>query len=102
MMREAQEEAGVTIAPEDLDIAHIMHRKSDEERIDWFFVAQSWQGEVRNCEPHKCDDLSWFSLDKLPENVIPYVRTAITNWRKNVPFSEFGWEEVHQKAQVTL
>lgn len=100
MVREAKEEADIVITPESLDIAHIMHRKSDQERIDWFFVAQTWQGEAQNCEPHKCDDLSWFSLDELPENVIPYVRTAITNWRNSIPFSEFGWKDVAVKEKV--
>ena len=93
MIREAKEEAGIIIKPENLHFAHIMHRRSAEERIDWFLMADNWEGEVQNCEPHKCDDLSWFSLDELPQNVIPYVRSAIEYWLQGVQFSEFGWEE---------
>src|SRR5688572_398049 len=40
-MREAEEEVGVVIKPEDLLPAHIVHRHcSDHERIDFFFSAK--------------------------------------------------------------
>lgn len=95
IVREAQEEAGIVLDPQDLKVAHVMHRNSgttqNHERIDIFFVTERWGGEVINKEPHKCDDLSWFDRDALPENVIPYVRFAIENIRKNVFYSEYGW-----------
>ena len=42
-------------------------------------------------EPDKCDDLSWFSLDQLPDNMIPYVKHAIECFRERIIYSEFGW-----------
>jgi hypothetical protein len=30
-------------------------------------------------------------VDDLPENTIPYVRRAIENFEKGIPFEEFGW-----------
>jgi hypothetical protein len=69
-----------------------MHRRaSSDERIDFFFVARTWRGEVTNLEPRKCDDLSWFSADQLPPNTIPYVRSAIDHFAKHNSYSEFGW-----------
>jgi 8-oxo-dGTP diphosphatase len=91
MIREALEEVGITIAPENLDVVGIMHRKSDDERIDWFLAASSWAGEVTNAEPGKCDRLDWFPLDALPDNVIPYVGRAIDNYRRGAWFDSFGW-----------
>lgn len=92
MVREAREEVGIMINQNDLKMVHVMHRKkSMEERIDFFFVADKWQGNPKIMEPHKCDDLSWVPIDRLPQNVIPYVRTAVENYRNNTLFSEFGW-----------
>ena len=44
-------------------------------------------------EPHKCDDLSWFDLNDLPENVIPYIKQAIQNILNKEIYSEFGWKK---------
>ena len=90
--REAWEEAGIRILPQDLRVVGVMHRRSDDERIDFFLVAERWQGAVTNCEPQKCDRLAWFPVDDLPENVIPYVRRAWRNYRRGVWFDIFGWE----------
>ncbi|MBA2454217.1 MAG: NUDIX domain-containing protein [Chloroflexia bacterium] len=92
MIREAAEEAGIEIAPADLEVIGVMHRLANDERVDFFLAASSWQGELRNCEPDKCDDLAWFEIDDLPENVVPYVRRAIENHRRSVWFDSFGWE----------
>lgn len=91
-VREAREEVGVEIAPADLQIVGVMHRKSDDERIDFFLAARAWSGEVTNAEPHKCDHLGWFGVDALPENTIPYVRRALDNFRRGAWFDSFGWE----------
>lgn len=90
--REALEEVGVSIHPDDLQVVHVMNRKSEDERIDFFVTVQKWEGEIDNHEPHKCDDLSWFSLEHLPENLIPYIRHALDCYQKGIPYSEFGWE----------
>lgn len=69
-----------------------MHRKDPNgERVNFFFTAEKWKGEPRIMEPNKCDDLRWFRLDNLPENVIPYVRQAINSYLKNEFYSEYGW-----------
>ncbi|MBO8165211.1 MAG: NUDIX domain-containing protein [Brevibacillus sp.] len=90
-IREAREEAGITIEPEDVEIVGVMHRKAADERIDFFAVAHRWHGHVVNNEPDKCDQLAWFPLDRLPDNLIGYVRKAIDNYRQNVWFDSFGW-----------
>ena len=92
--REAREEAGITINPAKLKHLLTMHRWcGDHERIGFYFTTDMWEGEIRNMEPEKCDDLSWFSLDHLPENTIPYIKTAINCYKKGSSYCEFGWNK---------
>ena len=91
MVREAREELGVEIAPRDLVFAGVFHRKSDDERVDFFLAARQWSGTPQNKEPDKCDQIKWFPVDALPENVIPYVRRALENYLAGISFDEFGW-----------
>lgn len=91
MAREAAEEAGLTLDPQSLALVHVMHRRSDSERVGFFFQAHAWPNEPVNREPHKCDDLSWFPLDALPANTIPYIRVALENVLAGRGYSEFGW-----------
>ncbi len=91
MCREAREEAAIKIEPAALQLAHVIHRHAEDERIDFFFVATRWQGEPTITEPDKCDDLSWWELSQLPPNVVPYVRAAIESVAAGSIYSEFGW-----------
>ncbi len=90
-IREAHEEVGIPLKPGAVQVVHVMHRKAEEERIDFFLVVNEWTGAITNQEPHKCDDLAWYSRSSLPSNVIPYVRQALENYQNGVAFSEFGW-----------
>ena len=90
--REAFEETGVRIDARNITFATVMHRKSDDERVDFFVRIQAWEDEPFNVEPEKCDELRWCDMAALPENTIPYVRKAIGNYLEGIPFDEFGWE----------
>jgi 8-oxo-dGTP diphosphatase len=88
-VREAKEEAGVHLTEENIEIVGVMHRKAGDERIDFFATMKEWEGEIKNQEPHKCDDLRFFPLDQLPVNTI----RAIDNYKKGKWFDSFGWTE---------
>ena len=100
-MREAKEEAGIDIRPDQLEIVGIMHRRlraepGNPERIDFFVKVTGWFGEIRNCEPEKCSELSWFPAGALPEHVIPYVRHGLARTfppqgDAQLWFDMFGW-----------
>lgn len=93
MVREAREEVGLDLRLDMLEVVHVIHRKvpNGDERIDFFIRANKWKGEPTIMEPQKCDDLKWFELNRLPNNVIPYVKLAIDCIRKGVLYSEHGW-----------
>lgn len=90
MLREAKEEAGIIIDPKDLEVVHVMQRGYEDnmEYVDVYFKVTKWQGNVENKEPTKCDDLSWFSINNLPENTLPYIKNLFTHIKNGVIFSE--------------
>lgn len=90
LLRETKEEIGINLKKEDVSLVHTMHRKSIY--IDFYFVAKNWIDEPKNMEPNKCDDLGWFPINNLPENIVPSVKFAIENFKKGVSFSEFESE----------
>jgi 8-oxo-dGTP pyrophosphatase MutT (NUDIX family) len=90
-IREAREEVGIILEPADIQIVHVMNRKSDDERIDFFMAVRHWVGEITNNEPQKCDELSWATMDSLPYNIIPYVKYGLEKYQAGVFYSEFGW-----------
>jgi ADP-ribose pyrophosphatase YjhB (NUDIX family) len=90
--REIHEEIGIVVNSHDLHVVHVMHRKAAyDERIDFFMTAEKYSGEIQNCEPHKCDELNWFPLNDLPDNMVEYVRYALTEYLKGQQYSEYGW-----------
>ena len=89
--REAQEEVGVKIGVSDMIFSLVMHRTEDDERVDFFVHVRKWLGEPFNAEPDKCDDLCWVDVNKLPANMVPYVRRALENHLNDIRFDEFGW-----------
>lgn len=88
--REVFEEIGIRIKPTDFTLVHVMHRKEKDIRMDFFFTAETSQEPV-NKEPHRCNDLRWFPLKKLPFNTVPYIRHAIECYQENIVYSEIGW-----------
>ena len=92
-VREAREEAGITLDPADLRVVEVMHNRGDDaEYIDFFVAAARWEGVIVNAEPHKCAELTWHPLDRLPPNTIPYVRRALENYQRGIWFDSFGWD----------
>lgn len=90
-IREGKEEAGVDIMEENIEMIGVMHRNSDSERIDFFTRIQKWGGTIHNMEPHKCDELRFYPLSNLPNNMIPYIRQAIFNFQEGKWFDSYGW-----------
>lgn len=97
LAREANEEAGITINPDDLKLIHVIHTRSelpnslDDERVDFYFTAEKYSGELKIMEPNKCDRMDWFDIKNLPEEIVPRVKVALENILKGEPYSSLGW-----------
>jgi 8-oxo-dGTP pyrophosphatase MutT (NUDIX family) len=97
VIREAEEEVGVRIRPEDISLAHVMYRKHTQEdgyiffQQDMFFKAEKFTGLIQNLEPHKADDVRFFSLKELPPKLSPFIDQSIKCILSGEMYSEFGF-----------
>jgi len=92
MIREAYEEASIKVNKKDLIPVKVIHRMSNEEYVDFFFIVKKWTGTPKVMEKNKCDDMSWFPIAKLPKNTLPYVKKVVETYKDKTPFFEFGWD----------
>jgi len=103
MIREAKEEINIEIEKGALEMVYVMNRIDEfnayeEEgvkypvRVDYFFKIKNWRGEIENMEKDRCEELEWFDLDDLPDNLVDYVKTAIEDIKNGIKFREIGWE----------
>ena len=87
-IREAKEEVGVDISPENLNLKTICHSNKGKEYLQFYFECYKWSGEIENKEPHKCERLEWCNWNEVPQNTCPYLKEAIGKINENVPFYE--------------
>ena len=91
-IRELKEETGLITKREDLELKFVLNRVSgEEEYIDFFFISKKYSGIPKIMEPSKCDDLRFFDLNNLPENIIPYIKDVLENIKNGIIFSEIGY-----------
>ncbi|MGW6833754.1 NUDIX hydrolase [Streptomyces sp. NPDC054949] len=99
LIREAEEEAGLTIRPEDVELVHTVHMLDENEnengdglpRLGLVFRARTWSGTPEVREPDKCLEWAWFDPSRLPEPIVPYTRLAIDGILGGRLYSEMGW-----------
>lgn len=91
MVREAKEEVGIVLEPQDLEFVQVSYRMREDRtgyRVDFFFKTSKWSGEIVNAEPEKCDDLQWFNLQDLPDNTVGLMRTVMESMAKGDRLTE--------------
>jgi SAM-dependent methyltransferase len=100
MIREAYEEVGVELTPDDLRVALVMQHRGPggQPRIGWFFEAGCQEhgrgGEPYNREPQKCSGISWHPLSALPDDMIAYCRAGLDAYRAGERFV-IHWHQDH-------
>ncbi|MGW7439856.1 NUDIX domain-containing protein [Streptomyces sp. NPDC054849] len=94
LVREAEEEAGLIIEPDDVELAHLVHLVDEpggQPRMGLVFRARRWRGTPEVREPERCVSWGWWPADALPDPVVPYARAAIEGIRAGRLYTELGW-----------
>lgn len=93
MAREADEELGIIIAEQDLDLVHALHHLDADDgrgRLQLFFRPARYTGRISNAEPDKCHELGWWPLDDLPGTTVDYTAHALGEIARGRPMSVVG------------
>ena len=89
IIREAKEELGIDIQKNDLQFAFINHSYK-EEYIHIYFTVRKFTGKPQIMEKDKCDDLRWFNINNLPDNMIERIRCAIEDMEKGIKYADYS------------
>ena len=91
LIRETNEEIGIRVRANDLELAHVLHKKTTNgQRITLYFKAERWEGDVRVLEPEKFVKATWFPLTSVPTNTTSTVKHVLTEYQKGLMYSEFS------------
>lgn len=69
--REIKEETGLTVEVEDLEVINMFTTQSTSDTVFYQVgvLVKKYSGEPQNMEPAKCDELKFFDLNNLPNNL---------------------------------
>ena len=82
--REVEEETGIKVKVlRFLEITQIIDKENNKHWIALGFLAKHIEGEPKNLEPEKHDDIKWFPLNQLPENINSYTKNAVDVFLKS-------------------
>lgn len=87
IIREAKEEIGIDIREKDLKMVALIH-PYQEDYLNVFFETKKYEGIPEIKEPEKCDDLRWFNVDKLPENIVVRTKNVLENIKRNIIYDD--------------
>lgn len=96
-VRELYEETGMTVAPESLRLAGLIHGAWGVEAPNGFltvvFVTHEWRGEPVNAEPDKHARVCWVATDAVPTDFVPTTGRALRGHLSGGPDVILGgWE----------
>ncbi|WP_323182419.1 MULTISPECIES: NUDIX domain-containing protein [unclassified Streptomyces] len=95
LVREAREEAGLVIDPQDVELVHVVHvvdTPGGQPLMQMVFRARRWEGVPELLEPDKCLAWQWWEPTDLPERLVPYTRAAIEGIMAGRSYTELGWK----------
>jgi 8-oxo-dGTP diphosphatase len=96
VIREAREEIGVTLGPDQLTFAAAVQCRNSvtDVRVGLFFHAEASADPAAgpfNAERHKCAKVAWYPLGMLPEPVMPYSALGVSLFLSGARYATLGW-----------
>ncbi len=91
LIRECEEEIGIQINPNDLDLIHVLHKKKGKDnRITIYFTTQTYKGTLHAKETEKFRGVTWCSIHRLPVKASITVKHVLAQVKMGERYSEFS------------
>ncbi|MFF1712221.1 phosphotransferase [Streptomyces sp. NPDC058268] len=83
VIREAKEETGVIIDPDDVHAGVTVHHRSPAGsiRVGFFFEVLDWQGDPKIIETDLCSEMGWYPFTALPADMVAYCWAGLQAYR---------------------
>ena len=85
-IKEAKEEACVDIKIEDLEFIHVDYKR--DLYTNFYFRANTWNGEPSLGEPELASEAMWIDKNNLPDDVTPQLKNLFAQLKQGSYFSE--------------
>lgn len=96
VIREANEELGIVCSVKDVEFRGMIHAQMPDpfkEVMYVIFEIVKFEGSVINNEPHKCSEIQFFPVDRLPDKMTDVSRRCVLNTFGGIQYDEVGWVE---------
>jgi 8-oxo-dGTP diphosphatase len=97
LLRELREELTIDVDPASCRLRVVVHRAPEppsvDEYVDLFFTVDRWTGKPEIGDPEQCSELLWVTSASLPDDVIPYVSTALQAAARGESLVLHGWDK---------
>ena len=96
IIREAKEEVGICIQKRDLKLLSVAQRFDGKNRhyVEYFFLTKNWQGNPKNIEPHKCEEIVWIEKNHISDKkIVPHVIQSLQAIERKEFFHSIGFNE---------
>lgn len=92
-VRETREELCLDVKEKDLEFVGLNHNNIEGKGTYYcmYFKVKNFSGIPAIGEPEKCEEIRWFPIDNLPQEIIPIRKTAIENYLHSILYCEIGW-----------
>jgi len=88
IIKQTKEQVNLIIDKKDLEIKHIMYYCKGN-KIYFVFQSNKFNGKINNNKPEEYDDIRWFELDNLPENMPIKLKKTMNEIKDNILYSEY-------------
>ncbi len=95
LVREAKEEANITLDPQKMTVKYIHqipnapYKGTTKDIINFFIETTEYTGTPCVNEPDKCQDIGFFDLNNLPENLSDLTRDGLEHYQKGTIFKVY-------------